>query len=239
MGDTVAFVYAHPDDEAFLSAALIRRLADEGHRPVLLLATKGDAGGRNGYAAHLGREELGELRVEEMTRAGELMGIAHIEHLGYPDGLLDTADETEAVSRTVRFLREQRASVVVTFPENGGNGHRDHIAISRIATAAVLSGECASVRKLYFAAAPSGDPEAEGVPSAAVRLDTEPYWPVKAAALAAHRSQRLAVERVFGKLDKFPEDRRYELFVLRRAAGQDWPEREERSVLDGLGGSGE
>ena len=44
MSQTAAFIYAHPDDETFLSGCLIRQLADQGDNPILLLATRGEAG---------------------------------------------------------------------------------------------------------------------------------------------------------------------------------------------------
>jgi LmbE family N-acetylglucosaminyl deacetylase len=62
MSQTIGFIYAHPDDETFLSACLIRQLADEGNETVLLLATKGDAGKKNDPVSHLSNEEFGAVR---------------------------------------------------------------------------------------------------------------------------------------------------------------------------------
>ena len=62
-----AFCYAHPDDETFLSGCLIRMLADCSHPPALLLATRGDAGNKNGAYSQLSREELGKLAWERGT----------------------------------------------------------------------------------------------------------------------------------------------------------------------------
>lgn len=231
MTEPIALVFAHPDDETFLSAALIRRLADEGNAPVLLLATKGDAGKKNGAFAHLSNEELAELREAEMSRAAEILGLSAVEHLAYPDGKLQEADEAEFVRRVAGFLNRHRSPVVVTFPEDGGNYHPDHMAISRIATKAVLDGWCPHVEKLYYILSA---PLAEKGVQPAFRLDTEPYWPVKAAALRAHDSQALAIERYFGPLDAFPEQRRYEAFVLAWERGEAWPKRTETWIMDRL-----
>lgn len=199
------FIYAHPDDETFLSGALIRRLADEGGEPVLLLATRGDAGRKNGDYAHLSNEELGALREREMERAASVLGLAAVEQLGYPDGRLKEADEREAVEAIVRFVNKHRLEAVFTFPEDGGNGHPDHVAISRLATVAVRTGRCPTVRALYYAA-----PDASSAP---IRIDAQPYWPVKAEALRAHESQKYAIARYFGPLDACPPNRRFECFV--------------------------
>ncbi|MCZ8512481.1 PIG-L family deacetylase [Paenibacillus filicis] len=229
---TIAFVYAHPDDETFLSAALIRELADAGHKPVLLLATKGDAGKKNGAFGHLSNEELAAVREREMDKAAAILGLAATRYLGYPDGQSNKADEAEFIQRIVDFLQRHQPSVVVTFPEDGGNFHPDHMMISKMATAAVLSGRCPSVRKLYYVFSTS---LADRGLTASVSIDTESRWPMKAEALRAHESQILAIQRYFGDLEAFPENRRYESFVLAWERGVLWPPaRPERSVLDGL-----
>lgn len=231
MTEPIAFVFAHPDDETFLSAALIRRLADEGNAPVLLLATKGDAGKKNGAFAHLSNAELADLREKEMSRAAAILGLSTVEHLAYPDGRLQEMDESEFVHRVAEFLNRHRSPVVVTFPEDGGNYHPDHMAISRIATKAVLGGLCPQVQKLYYILSA---PLAEKGVQPSFRLDTEPFWPMKAAALRAHDSQKLAIERYFGPLDAFPEQRRYEAFVLAWENGEAWPQRTETWITDRL-----
>ncbi|SVB61044.1 uncharacterized protein METZ01_LOCUS213898, partial [marine metagenome] len=41
---TVVFLHAHPDDEALASGGTMARLAEEGHRVVLVVATRGEEG---------------------------------------------------------------------------------------------------------------------------------------------------------------------------------------------------
>ncbi|MFC5700351.1 PIG-L deacetylase family protein [Cohnella faecalis] len=206
-----AFIYAHPDDESFLSACMIRRLADQEQAPVLLLATRGDAGGKNGFASQLTREQLGELREREMEAAARVLGLTAVSHLGIPDGRLDEADETEVASRIAEFANLHGARTLVTFPPDGGNGHRDHVAISRFTTAAVVSGRCETVRELYYVMS-AGLAEQGIAPD--MTIDAKPMWEMKARALWAHESQRLAIERYFGQGAAFSESRRYETFVV-------------------------
>ncbi|KRE59587.1 PIG-L deacetylase family protein [Paenibacillus sp. Soil750] len=210
MGSQNGFIYAHPDDETFLSGCLIRRLADAGEDNVLLLATRGDAG-RQGLERAKNRQELAELREHEMRAAAEILGISTIEHLGWPDGQLDEVDFETLVQQIITFIQRHEVENVYTFAEDGGNGHRDHIAISKATTAAVHSGACPSVRKLYYAFSPLL--RAQGhEPS--ILIDTEKLWPVKAAALKAHQTQHVTIGRHFGNLVDFPEERRWEAFVL-------------------------
>jgi LmbE family N-acetylglucosaminyl deacetylase len=210
MGSQNGFIYAHPDDETFLSGCLIRRLADAGEDNVLLLATRGDAG-RQGLERAKNRQELAELREQEMRAAAEILGISTIEHLGWPDGQLDEVDFETLVQQIITFIQRHEVENVYTFAEDGGNGHRDHIAISKATTAAVHSGACPSVRKLYYAFSPLL--RAQGhQPS--ILIDSERQWSVKAAALKAHQTQHVTIGRHFGNLVDFPEERRWEAFVL-------------------------
>ncbi|GFZ87557.1 PIG-L domain-containing protein [Paenibacillus marchantiophytorum] len=219
MGTRYGFIYAHPDDETFLSAAVIRELADQGEAPALLLATRGDAG-RQGLERAKNRTELARLREEEMKVAAGILGIAHTEYLGWPDGQLATIDFPALVAGVIAFIQKHELAYLFTFSEDGGNGHPDHVTISKATTAAVLSGECPSVRKLYYTA--SASLIASGhTPS--IRVDTERWWTMKAAALRAHATQYIAIEKLFGDLANFPENHRWEAFVLGWQDGVMWP----------------
>ena len=44
MPHTVVFFHAHPDDEALLTSGTMAKLAAQGHRVVLIVATAGEAG---------------------------------------------------------------------------------------------------------------------------------------------------------------------------------------------------
>ena len=67
MTRTIVAFHAHPDDEALLTAGTMARLASEGHRVVLVLATDGGAG----LAADALRSDglLGERRLAEAHRS--------------------------------------------------------------------------------------------------------------------------------------------------------------------------
>ncbi|MNI13058.1 Mycothiol S-conjugate amidase [compost metagenome] len=231
MTHNVGFIYAHPDDESFLSACLIRQLADQGEQPVLQLATKGDAGSKNGDVGHLTKEELAAVRVLEMEKAAQILGLTVVEHLGFPDGKLNMSDEKLLLEGVIQFINRYKLKVVISFPEDGGNFHPDHVAISRMTTAAVLSGRCPTVQKLYYCAT---EPLLGKGHQPSITLDTAPQWEMKADALRAHHSQIFAIHRYFGDLISCPENRRYEAFVLGWERGVMWPVKEEQSVVDNL-----
>ena len=150
---TVAFLHAHPDDEALLTSGTMAALAAHGHRVVLVVATAGEAG----LAADVLRADLGERRLAELHASADALGVSRVEVLGYADsGLADDptpvpppgrrprladAPVAEVAARVADLLREERADIVVGYDAQGGYGHPDHIAVHHIAAAArVLAG---------------------------------------------------------------------------------------------------
>ncbi|WP_127588603.1 PIG-L deacetylase family protein [Paenibacillus koleovorans] len=231
---TLAFLTAHPDDETFMGAVAIREAVEQGHRVVLLLATDGEAG-KSGRLQPMERPELAALRRQEMARAAAVLGVAEVRWLGHPDGGLAAVAPGWLRAQAAQFMRETAADVVVTFPEDGISGHKDHTAIHHAVREAVHAGECPSVRKLYYAASP---PLLASGHLPAVRIDVAPRWPLKRAALLAHESQILSIERVFGPLgdaSTIEPRMREEQFVLAWADGVSFPVRSESSLFDGLG----
>lgn len=204
------FILAHPDDETFMAGALIRRLADSDGRPVLLVATRGEAGFRNGDYADVGPQRLAAIRDAEMAEAGRVLGLTEIEQLGYPDGKLNEADAGRLAGQIAAFADRHGVTTLVTFPPDGGNGHPDHIAISMATTMAFNSGKIAGAKLLLYA---MSDAMAAGR-RPDLRQETTSRWPVKAAALRAHDSQKYAIGRYFGSLDTVRPERMYENFVV-------------------------
>jgi LmbE family N-acetylglucosaminyl deacetylase len=142
----LACVFAHPDDETFATGGLIAKYAAQGVRVSLFCATPGDAGKSSGVPV-ASREELGELRRNELLTAARFLGISDVELKDYRDGSLANADPEQLIGDIVLSIRRWRPHVVVTFgPDGAPTGHRDHRAISRAATAAFF---LAGVRTAY------------------------------------------------------------------------------------------
>jgi LmbE family N-acetylglucosaminyl deacetylase len=207
----IACVVAHPDDETFLVGGTIAKYAAAGIRTDLFCATNGDAG-KNSSVPVSSREELAEIRKEELRAAGRVLGIASIELPGYADGTLHELEPTQLIGDVVSFLRRMRPTVVIGFgPEGAPTGHRDHRAMSRVVTAAFfLSGrrtqypeqladglETHSASRLYYHAwqYPHRDPrlKLESVPATA-KIDNRPWLDKKLAAFLEHKTQQYAYE---------------------------------------------
>ncbi len=138
-GLSLLAVFAHPDDESFLTGGTLAKYAAEGVDLSLVCATRGEVGEISDPALAT-PATLGRVREEELRLACSLLGIRHLRFLDYIDGALPRVDSQEAVGKIVRAIRELRPQVVITFgPEGGGSRHPDHVAISHLATAAFRS----------------------------------------------------------------------------------------------------
>ena len=146
---TVIFFHAHPDDEALLTSGTMAKLAAQGHRVVLVVATAGEAG----WSSEEFRADglLGDRRLSELRRSADALGVSRLEVLGYADSglssptappppgrlprLVDAAID-DAAGRLARILVAENASVLTSYDANGGYGHPDHLAVHRIGAAA-------------------------------------------------------------------------------------------------------
>jgi LmbE family N-acetylglucosaminyl deacetylase len=127
---------AHPDDESLGTGGTLARYADEGVETYVVTATRGEAG-RLGEERP-GPEVMGPLREKELLAAAETLGVTEVSFLDYMDGQLADVDALEATAKIVGHLRRVRPQVVITFSQDGGYGHPDHIAISQFTAAAVV-----------------------------------------------------------------------------------------------------
>ncbi len=194
---SLAFVFAHPDDETFAVGGTIAGHTARGIRCDLFCATNGDAGRSSGVPVS-SREDLGALRRNELVSAARILGVEHLELPGHPDGALAAVDQDLLIGQIVGCLRTWGPDAVITFgPEGGRNGHRDHKAISRAATAAFfLAG---ASKRLYYCAwqPPKPGEELRGTslpPTAGVAVD-DASRAAKRTAFLAHVTQGTLLPR--------------------------------------------
>lgn len=121
---TLLGVWAHPDDEAFLSAALMAHAVDAGERVVVATATRGEQGTSDPrrWPPH----RLGPLRERELERSLAVLGVRDHRWLGHHDGTLLDVPRGQAVEQVAALIEEVRPDTVVTFGPDGMTGHRDH-----------------------------------------------------------------------------------------------------------------
>ena len=133
LGTTVA-IWAHPDDESYLSGGLLAALRDVGQRVVVVTATRGEAGVTPATGAE--RTAAAALRTSELASALRTLGVVEQRWLDYPDGSCSAVDPRTAVSRLIRLLDEIQPATVISFGPDGFTGHPDHVATGRWAAAA-------------------------------------------------------------------------------------------------------
>ena len=144
------FVHAHPDDEASKGAATAARYADEGAEVVLVTCTGGEAGEvLNPSAEAVTPESMSSVRAAELAAAVEAIGFTRTHGMGYRDSGYheDPADVPEdgfarapverPATELAELLRKERPQVVVTYPEDGGYPHPDHIMTHLVTMAAL------------------------------------------------------------------------------------------------------
>ena len=227
---TLMAVHAHPDDESSSTGGVLARYSGEGVRTVLVTCTNGELGDGPGHVkpdeeGH-DQQEVARTRLGELEIACRHLGVAHLELLGYHDsGMADWRhrhrDEVfcnvaveVAAARLGRLFEQYRPDVVVTYDDNGGYNHPDHLQAHHITVAATEATGIPS--KLYFTARrardwermrammsemgvesplpPTPDPERQQRMAAAEQrittaVDVASVADRKRAALAAHASQ--------------------------------------------------
>lgn len=159
-------VHAHPDDEASSTGGVLARYADMGFKTVVVTCTNGELGDLPGGIKpdSDGHDEelVVRTRLDELERACRILDVTHVELLGYRDsGMADWEHKghpdafcnvslDEAAERLTKLFDLYRPDVVVTYNEESGYNHPDHIQASLVTQAVVE--RTGIPRKLYFTA---------------------------------------------------------------------------------------
>ncbi|GAC1319187.1 MAG: PIG-L family deacetylase [Chloroflexota bacterium] len=165
---TLLVTHAHPDDEVFGTGGILAKYAEAGARVVVVYCTRGEAG--EIHDPDLDPAEaairLGEIREQEVREAALLLGVQEIHFLGYRDsGMIDTDDNKnpdafmnapldEAAGLVLDIMRDIECDVVVTYDEEGGYGHPDHVMCNRVTVEAFKRARRQpwAPKKLYYSA---------------------------------------------------------------------------------------
>ncbi|MEV6837677.1 N-acetyl-1-D-myo-inositol-2-amino-2-deoxy-alpha-D-glucopyranoside deacetylase [Streptomyces sp. NPDC051133] len=147
-------VHAHPDDESINNGATMAKYAAEGAHVTLVTCTLGERGEVIPPGLrHLAGPALGAHRRGELAAAARELGVADVRLLGgagrygdsgmmgIPDnddpGCFWQADVDEAAGHLAEVILQVRPQVLVTYDDQGGYGHPDHIQAHRVAMRAV------------------------------------------------------------------------------------------------------
>jgi LmbE family N-acetylglucosaminyl deacetylase len=131
---TLLGIWAHPDDEAYLSSGLMSRVRDQGGRVVVVTATRGEHGTDD--PARWPPRRLGPLRERELRESLAAVGVREHHWLSYRDGELEQESVERGAAALAPIVDDVRPDVIVTFGPEGMTGHPDHRAISLWATEA-------------------------------------------------------------------------------------------------------
>ena len=170
-------VLAHPDDESFGMGGTLALYAQQGWDVYLVCATRGEAGTVDPH--HLeGFASIAELREGELRCAAQHLGLKNVFFLDYHDSGMPgmeankhpraqiNAPIEEVATKVVKYIRELKPNIVVTFDPIGGYRHPDHIYIHNATVLAFEKATDASFHpeagapfqpgKLYFHTIPRG-----------------------------------------------------------------------------------
>ena len=125
---TLLGVWAHPDDEAYLTAGLMAVARAGGNRVVVATATRGEAGTDDPLAWP--PDILGRERAQETAESLAAVGVTEHRWLGHRDGTLHQVSAARGVAQVERLIAEIRPDTIVTFGPDGMTGHHDHRAVS-------------------------------------------------------------------------------------------------------------
>ncbi|GJM38403.1 MAG: hypothetical protein DHS20C19_17700 [Acidimicrobiales bacterium] len=140
-------VWAHPDDEAYLSGGLMAEVVARGGTVTVLALTDGELGfADDDERPHAGRSML---RRAELREAMATIGVTDVRFVGAPDGSLDRLDTGIVADEIVPVMKEVRPELTVTFGPDGMTGHGDHVACGLATTSAWLD---TGIGELRFAA---------------------------------------------------------------------------------------
>ena len=145
-------VHAHPDDESSKGAATMARYVADGVEVMVVTCTGGERGDILNPALiddPAVAADIAAFRRGEMAKAAAVLGVQHA-CLGFvdsglpegdplpplPPGCFGLMDVAVAAEPLVAQLRSFRPHVMVTYDENGGYPHPDHIMCHKVSVAA-------------------------------------------------------------------------------------------------------
>jgi len=222
---TLLGIWAHPDDEAYLSAGLMALARQRGDRVVVVTATAGELG--TSEPDRWPPERLGALRRHELRASLATLGVHEHQLLGFADGGCHRKDGTDLIAGVIRAVDPD---TIVTFGPDGMTGHQDHRAVSAWTTAAWQ--QTTNRARLWYATLTPGFHEAWGGVNDEIGLWADNDEPPsvepahlacslelsdrlldqKLAALRAHASQTTPLLSLLGE-DTYREWWRTETFV--------------------------
>jgi LmbE family N-acetylglucosaminyl deacetylase len=145
---TVLGVWAHPDDETYLTAGLMADAVSNGRRVMCVTATRGEGGSFD--EERWPTAKMGKIREAELMASLAVLGVTEHLWLDYYDGTCAEIPHEEGVAKVEAIIKDVQPDSVFTFGPDGMTDHPDHKAVcSWTTTAFERSAEHGA--KLYYA----------------------------------------------------------------------------------------
>ena len=212
---TLLGIWAHPDDDIYLSSGVMAVAAAAGERVVDVTATRGEGGSMD--ESRWPPEHMGEVRTQELHRSLEILGVKEHRFLqGCLDVDMQTSLDEVGRAQVVEIVRDIQPDTVLTFGPDGMTGHAGHQSVHRWATDAFREAAPSGARLLYATNTPEWVEEwvpklapfnifLPGSPPQTPREEIALFLPLddelrdlKLRAISAHESQVEGLLEVFG-----------------------------------------
>ena len=132
---TILGVWAHPDDDIYLSSGLMATAAATGNRVVDVTATRGEGGSMDDE--RWPPERMADVRTAEMRRSLDILGVQEHRFLDGPvDVDMQTPLDEAGAPQVLDIMSEVQPDTVLTFGPDGMTGHEGHKSVSRWASEA-------------------------------------------------------------------------------------------------------
>lgn len=194
-------VFAHPDDPEVSCGGTLARWAELGAEVHLVIANRGDKGS---FDPNTDPDALAAHRADEVARAAAVLGLAGVEHLGYPDGEIE--NDAALRARLIEVVRRLRPDALVApdptavFFGDSYVNHRDHRQLGW----AVLDSLVPAASPLYV---PEAGPAHQvdlvllsGTLEANAWVDIDAVLSTKVAAVVCHESRLGGDPELVGEL---------------------------------------
>ncbi len=147
---TILGVWAHPDDETYLTAGLMAWGVRNGSRVVCVTATRGEGGSMD--EEQWPPETMGEVRERELMRCLEILGVTEHHWLECLDVDMDTPLDSNGAPKVRAIMRDVEPDTVLTFGPDGMTDHAGHKSVCEWTTEA-FEAVAKPGAKLYYATA--------------------------------------------------------------------------------------
>ena len=146
---TILGVWAHPDDDIFLTAGLMATAVRAGNRVVDVTATRGEGGSMD--EERWPPATMGAVRTKELLRSLEILGVTEHRFLEGPvDVDMDEHLDEAGAAQVLAIVAEVQPDTILTFGPDGMTGHQAHMDVCRWATEAFEAAAKPGAR-LYYA----------------------------------------------------------------------------------------